>query len=247
MIMKTFNNLILITWVSLGYLVFPIPMDAQINTRVLSGANLSKKINLSEQTPVLTASRDDIAKSLPTKKLRKQITRKATSDFAEKIPEDYRPKSGKLNANLNAQKPYTPRAYIEYANGKYEPMNRRIGLPGNGWIYGGDLFVKFKARSGKRYLVRLRLSTTDNTSRSLQSYEEPIMYCYMGDVQTTFPLEKSFGVLTNKEYEFDLIIQASTNNWIQIPFLSGILSTDSRYPSSLSVPWSFTSVNISEL
>ena len=221
--------------------------SAQISNRVKTGVNLTTRMDLTKQTPVLTATRDDIAKALPSKKLRKKINRKTTSEFADKIPDDYRPKSGKLNVVLHPQKPFTSRAYIDFPRGKFQPMQRRIGLSGDGSDYGGDLYIKFKAKSGKRYLVRLKMNTADNTNRRMESFEEPIMYCYMGDIQTTFPLEKSFGVLTNKEYEFEIIVQATTSSWIQIPFGSSMISTDSRHRTFLNVPWSFVSAVVSEL
>ncbi len=244
--MKTINKLLRVTCLSLVISTFSLQVHGQFDTKVKTGSMISGKIDLSNKTPVLIATRKDVAKSIPSKKLKKVINRKVTDEFADKIPSNYRPKSGKLNANLNPQKPFTPRAYIEFPNGKYQPMQRLIGLNGQGWVYGGDLFVKFRTKPGMRYLVRLKINTADKTHRAMNEDENPIIYSYLGDTQTTFALEKSFGILTNKEYTFDLIVHANSNNWIQVPFSSGLRNNGSSV-SYLPVPWNFVSASVSEL
>ena len=214
----------------------------RVNTKVQNKAN-SKALNPSNKTGVLTATSQHRMKALPKaqKKMKKLLTSKATKEFENKLPSNYKPKAGKLHRTVSVQRPFFNDAYIEYFHGKYEPYKKTIEFPGI--FFFEDFFLKFKVRQGKNYLVRLRFKIEEHTIEGTNDVSRAILYTSLGESWHSQTIAMRNSKLVPADYTFDLIVNAETTGWIQVPYWAGV----ERGTHASLVPWKFKSVTVSEL
>jgi len=233
-------------------ILFGISSHAQINRKVntkISTRNIKyNNIKVENNIPLLIATNKYIAKSISSKKINKKLAIKTAKSFNEKIPKDYRPSPGKLYRKLTAQKPFYNNAYLEY-RGNYKPMNRYVKIGSMGvqdyWQFIDYLYIKFKPKMNKNYLINLKVKIDEENVEGLRSFDHAIMYVSIGTTTGhSFALDRVGSKLKAKNYEFEFVVRSETYNWIQIPIYSYFnISTD----SSNVFPWSFVSATISEL
>ena len=231
-----------ISFIILALFLYQAQAQYKVNTKVQNKAN-TKAVKTSTKTGVLTATSKHRMKALPKaqKKQKKLLESKATKDFQNKVAANYKPKAGKLHRTVSAQRPYFNDAYIEYQVGKYEPYKKTIEF-GSPSIW-EDLFVKFKVKQGKSYLLRLRFKVEDYEVEGTNNVARGRLYASLGESWSIQEIAMRNSRLVPADYTFDVIINSTTNGWIQVPYTAGV----DRGDWNSVVPWKFKSVTVSEL